>query len=180
MSHSIFWSSLPLILVITILAGCNYQSSKPQAVVVDRRALLEAAGIDERIKRRLEQVNQEISAEIKALSDKLSKELADRKSMLGDNPSQEDMKKIQNLRQQLREQIAQARFQGNARRAKERAQIRQSLIGEIVPIAEAVAREHGASIILTSQSGVFWFDESIDITDEVIAQLPRLSDGEQH
>ena len=37
-------------------------------------------------------------------------------------------------------------------------------------VAEMIANEHGASIILKA-NGVFWSDSSVDITDEVVERM---------
>ena len=160
-----------LILTITLLSGCNNEPPKPQAVVINIVAIAEAMGFDEQLKEHTETMSQQISEEIKALSDKLSKEFEDEKAGLGDSPSEEDEKKIQTLREQLRKQITQASKEGNERRAKETSEVRQSYLDDIMSVAQKVALEHGASIILKAM-GVFWSDGAVDITDEVIGRMP--------
>lgn len=163
---------LLLLVTVSLFTGCNSEPPKPQAVVIDVRAIWEASGIDEQIKKRTEIIDQQIAEEIKALSAKLSKELEDEKSRYGDNPSDEDNKKIQTLREQLRRQLMQARLAGSARTAKVKSEIRRSFLEDISPVAEKVALQYGASIILKAQSAVFWSADSIDITNEVIGRLP--------
>lgn len=176
MKHKIPSAVLLLMLATTLLTGCNNEPPKPQAVVIDIRAISEAAGVKEQIRKRSETINQQNSKEMKALSAKLSKELEDERARLGDNPSEEDEKKIQTLREQLRKQIMQARFAGNGKLAKETSKIRQSFRDGLMPVARTVAREHGASIILKARAGVFWSDESVDITNEVIGRMPGRKD----
>lgn len=163
---------LLLMLTVTLFTGCNSEPPKPQAVVIDMRAISEAGGINEKIKEHMKTVNQQISEEMKALSAKLTKELDDEKSSLGESPSDENEKKIQTLQQQLQKQFSEARQAGNARRRKERSDMGQSFIDDVMPLAQKVALEHGASIILKTNAGVFWSDGSVDITDEVIGLMP--------
>jgi len=164
-----------LMITVTLLAGCNNGPPQPQAVVINVRTISEAAGLNERIKIRTEAINQQVSEERKELSTKLSKELEDEKARLGDNPSEEDDKKIQTLREQLQKQIMQTRIAGNTRLAKEKSEIWQSFLDDVVSVAKMVALEHGASIILKAQAGVFWSDE-VDITNEVIERMPGRKD----
>jgi Skp family chaperone for outer membrane proteins len=155
MKHKTLTAVFLLMLTVTLLAGCNNEPPKPQAVVINIRTISKAAGINERIKERTETMNQQISEESKALSAKLNKELEDEKARLGDNPPEKDVKKIQTLREQLRKQINQARFAGNTRLANERSEIWQSFRDGVMPVAQVVVFERGASIILNAQAGVF-------------------------
>lgn len=171
MKHKTLTAVFLLMLTVNLLTGCNNKPPKPQSVVINMRAISEAAGINELIKARTEEINQQISEENRALSSKLSKELDDEKARVGDNPSEEENKKIQNLRTQLSKQIMQARLADNARLAKEKSEIWQSFRDSAVSVAKTVALEHGASIILKAQAGVFWSDD-VDITNEVIERMP--------
>jgi len=160
-----------LMLTVTLLTGCNNEPLKPQFVVINIVEIAEAMGFSEQLKERTETMKQQISEEIKVLSAKLSKEFEDEKAGLGDSPSEEDEKRIRTLREQLRTQIAQARKEGNERRAKEISEVRQSYLDDIMSVAQKVALEHGASIILKAM-GIFWSDGAVDITDEVIGRMP--------
>jgi len=42
---------------------------------------------------------------------------------------------------------------------------------KLQPIAQAIANDKGASIVLVSSPSLIWFDATVDITDEVIAKL---------
>jgi len=178
MKHITLTAVLPLMLTALLFSGCNGEPPKPQTVVIDIRTISEAAGINEQIKKRTAAVSQQLSEDMKALSAELSKELEDEKARFGDNPSEDDEKKIQTLRNQLRTQIMQARFAGKARLTKEKSEIRQSFLDGIILIAQKVALEHGASIILKARDGVFWSSESVDITNEVIRRIPANSDAQ--
>jgi Skp family chaperone for outer membrane proteins len=155
-----------LILSITLLTGCDKLPPKQQTVVINLGAIAEAAGVEEQVKMHMETLNQEISEEIEALSDKLRKKSEDKDTGLVDSPSEEDGITIQTLRKQL----IQARRDGNTRRMKEASDIRRSFFDNIMPVARKVALEHGASIILKGK-GVYWSDGSVDITSEVIGRM---------
>jgi Skp family chaperone for outer membrane proteins len=168
---------LLLVLAAALFTGCGKEPPKPQAVVINILAISEATGINEQIKQQMEAVNQQISEELKVLSDELSKEIEDEKTRIGDNPSAEDGEKLKTLQQQLFRQMMQAKSEGNGKLAEARAEIAQSFMDGIMLVAEKIALEHGASIILKA-NGVFWSEESVDITDEVIARMPGNSDSE--
>ena len=168
--------TLLIMLTVVLLAGCNKEPQKPQAVVIDMRAISAVAGIDEQIKEHMKIVNQQIFEEMTVLSNKFKKELEDKRASFGDSPSEDDEEKIQTRRTQLKKEYGQAQSAANARRMKERSEIRQSFIDGIMPIAQKIALEYGASIILKADEGVFWSDGSVDITDEVIGLMPGSND----
>jgi Skp family chaperone for outer membrane proteins len=168
---------LLLVLTVTLFTGCSKEPPKPQAVVINILAISEATGINEQIKQQMETVNQQISEELKVLSDELSKKIEDEKTRLGDSPSEEEGKMLKALQQQLFKQMMQAKSEGNGKLSKARAEISQSFMDGIMLVAEQVAHEQGASIILKA-NGVFWSEESVDITDEVIARMPGNNDSE--
>jgi len=170
-------SILLFILSITLFTGCSKEPPPPQAVVINLGTVAEATGINAQMKQQLQTLNQQFAAEMKQLSEELGKEIEAEKTRLGDNPSAEDEKKIQTLRQELSKRSMQARAQGNARLAKQRSEITETYVDSIMEVAQLVAVEHGASIILKA-NGVFWSDATVDITDEVIARMPGSDDSE--
>ena len=157
-------------LAVNLITGCDKEPPKPQAVVINLVAIGEATGISEQMKELTEAMNQKISEEMKALSARLRKEFEDEQDSLGDNPSEEDKQRMLTLREQLKKQLIQARSETHERREKETSAIRQSSIDKIMSVAQVVAGEHSASIILKNM-GVFWTDGSVDITDEVVTRM---------
>ena len=159
-----------LMLTNTLLTGCDIEPPKPQAVVISLHTIAEEMGINEEIKIRTETMNQQFSEEMKALSIELRKEIEDEKASHGNSPSEEGVQKIQTLQRQLRKQLSETRKKGNARISKETREVRQSHHDDVMSVAQTIALERGASIILKT-IGVFWSDGSIDITDEVIGRM---------
>jgi len=166
-----------LIYIATLLTGCGNEPPKPQTVVINLGTVTEKTGIKEQMENHTESLNKRLSEEMEELSARLKKEIEDENSSLGDSPSEEDEKRMQVLRGQMFRNIMQAQAEGNERLTKETADIRQSYIDDIMTIAQAVAHEHGASIILKAY-GVFWSEGSVDITDEVIERMTGINDKE--
>lgn len=159
-----------LVLTVALFTGCDKEPPKPQSVVINILEIAEAMGFNEQIKERAKTINQQIIEEIKVLSDELKKEFEEEKASFGDTPSKEDEKKIKTLREQMGKQIIEARNAGNSRRTEEVSEIRQSFLDEIMTVAQEVALEHGASIILKAM-GVLWSEGAVEITDEVVGRM---------
>lgn len=161
---------IPLLLIVALFTGCDKEPPKPQSVIINIVTIAEETGINEQIKERTDTINQQVSEEMKALSEKLRNEFEAEKAGFGENPSDEDAKKIKALRDQQGKQNIEARNEINARRTEEVADIRQAYLDEIMSVAREVALAHGASIVLKAVS-VFWSEGSVDITDEVIRRM---------
>jgi len=173
MKLTIHTKTILLVLTVVLLTACDKEPPKPQSVIVNIVTIAEETGINEQIKERTDTVNQQVSEEMKALSEKLRNEFEAEKAGFGENPSDEDAKKIKALRDQLGKQNIEARNEINARRTEEVSEIRQAYLNDIMSVAREVALAHGASIVLKAVS-VFWSEGSVDITDEVIR---RMSEG---
>lgn len=159
-----------LLLTAVLLAACEKEAPKPQAVTMNMGTIGEATGLIDEMKERTEKINQLFIEEIKALSVEQGKEIQVKRNSLGDNPSEEDVQEIQTLEGQLKKQLIEFRKEQQATKAKEINEIRQSYIDRIMSVAEMIANEHGASIILKA-NGVFWSHSSVDITDEVVKRM---------
>ena len=175
MKPKIHTSIILLMLIVALFTGCDEEPPKPQSVIINIVAIAEETGINEQIKERTNTVNQQVTEEMKALSEKLRNEFESEKAGFGDNPSDEDAKKIKALREQLGKQIIEARNEANTRRTEEVSEVRKAYLDDIMSVARAVALAHGASIVLKAVS-VFWSEESVEITDEVIRRMSEGSD----
>lgn len=160
-------------LIVTMISGCNNEPPEPpepQAVVINIQAIVEATGIKENMQTRAETMTQQLSEEMSILSADLNKEIEDERASIGNSLSEDDEKKIQILRGQKLKEFNRVRAAENKRLAEEISEIRQSYLDGIMSVAKDVALEHGASIVLKAM-GVFWSDESVDVTDEVIERM---------
>jgi len=166
-------AKLLLVLIVAQFAGCNNKPPKPQAVVINIGAIAEVVGVEAQVKKRMQATDQQIAEEIKAVSDKLRKAVDGENESSGGSPFEEGEKRILALQSQLKEQVTRIRKEGNTRRMKEASEIRRSFLDGLLPIAQKIALERGASIILKGRV-VSWSDESVDITNAVIG---RMTDG---
>ena len=164
-----------LMLTITQLTGCDKEPPMPQAVTMNLGKIAKEAGVNEEVRKRIETITQQFSEEVRALSIEHRKEIEAEKNSLGDNRSDEDEQKIQTRQEQLKKLLIEFEKEGQARKAKEISKIRKSSLDNIMTVAQMVALERGASIIL-KYMGVFWSDSSVDITDEVIERMSDSKD----
>ena len=162
-----------LVLTVAFLIGCENEPPKPQAVTINMLTVAEVTGINEELKKHTEDINQQFSEEMKALSINHRNEIKAKRNSFGVNPSEEDEQEIKILEGRLNKQFIEFRKEGQAVNNEAITAIRQAYIDNINSVAQMIALEHGATIILKAV-GVIWSDSSVDITDEVIEQM---SDG---
>ncbi len=120
--------------------------------------------ITNNVQRREQFYDQELAKLKQDYRDQVSREQAN----LGVQP---DSAQIAQLRQQLDTQ-----FQGEVRGARGAVQTYQTqMVNEfrdlVRPIAQQVATDQGLSIVISKNDLLFTFDDSVDITDEVIERL---------
>lgn len=155
---------------LVTLSGCDkFQSSN--TVVLDLDAIANATGQAETIKQQLEQANQELNSQLSTISDKLNEQLAEEKKRMGKKPSNADKQNLQKLTLQANQKMQQAKTIASQKAQQYRAALILQLRKNVQPIAEKIASNRGADIVLSSNNSTIWFSPDIDITDEVIAEI---------
>jgi Skp family chaperone for outer membrane proteins len=153
------------------LSGCNQEPPKPQAVVINLSEISNAVYLVERMKTLSDTLSQEINSEMAELSTQYKQEIEDKKASFGDNPSKEQEDELQRMTKRLQQQFNRERITANTQLNEEKNALRQSIMDIITPVVQQVATEHGATIVL-KKNPVFWSEDVLDITSEVIARLP--------
>lgn len=152
------------------LSGCDkFQSSN--TVVLDLDAIANATGQAETIKQQLEQANQELNSQLSTISGKLNEQLVEEKKKMGKKPSKADKQNLQKLTLQANQKMQQAKTIATQKAQQYRSALILQLRKNVQPIAEKIASNRGADIVLSSNNSMIWFNPSVDITDEVIAEI---------
>ena len=160
-----------LLISLIALSACNKEPAKPQAVVINMLEVTAAVNMADRLKTFSDAESRRINSEMQELGATYRKELEDTEAGFGEEPSQEQQEQLTRMRTRLQKQFNRARMTANGQMNSEKKALRQSILDEITPTAKQVAAEHGATIIIREDS-VFWSEEFLDITSEVISRLP--------
>lgn len=163
--------------VFTLLvaaAGCDQArpgSRTHRAVVADLDVVAKALGRDLGIQQQVEVATRNLNAQLVQAAQAMQDELNVARATFGEQPTEPQQKRIEQLAA-----VANQNVRTNKLIARTRQQeIRNELVGqfrdEVRPIAERIARERGASVVLLSPNDLLWFDPKADITDELIAEL---------
>ena len=152
------------------LSGCDkFQSSN--TVVLDLDVIANATGQADTIKQQLEQANQELNSQLSAISVKLNEQLTEEKKKMGKKPSKADKQNLQKLTLQANQKMQQAKAIASQKAQQYKTALILQLRKNIQPIAEKIASDRGADIVLSANNTTIWYNPSIDITDEVIAEI---------
>ena len=166
------FATLSLLLISFIaLSACNQEPPKPQAVVINMLEVNQAVYMADRLKVFSDAESKRINAEMKELGAKYMQEIEDKKASFGDSPSKEQEEELQRMTKRLQQQFNRSRMAANTQLNKDKSALRQSIMDVITPVVQQVATENGATIVL-KKNQVFWSEDVLDITSEVIARLP--------
>ena len=164
---------LNMFLITTITAtitGCDRLSGDAVAVI-DLTAISKATGEDEVVKNKMEQATAELNAQLSEAIGILEKELAEKKGKLGKSPSQEQVQDLQQFAQNASQQLKQNQAVAQQKAQQYKMGLLMSWREQMQPVVDGVARKRNAKVVLVSSPALMWFDESVDITAEVIASL---------
>lgn len=161
------------------VSGCGQAPNPPSSsgsktAVVDLNAVAKALGRDEAIQRQLQSATQQLNQKLTQAAQQMQQQLNEQQKKLGESEqeaSEEDLQKLKErfVRARRNVQVNKAKAQLVQRQAK--AQLVQQFRQEVKPIAQGIAEQQGANMVVVANADVLWFDRGSDITDEVIAEM---------
>jgi len=161
--------SVIFLFVLVSLSGCDQSSSN--TVILDLDAIAKATGHAERIKQQIEQANSELNSQLTTISNKLNEQLASEKEKMGKKPSKDEKRNLEQLTLLANQKMQQAKVLASQKSQQYKAALIQQLRQSVKPIAEGIAKKRGADIVIAANNSTIWFDPTVDITDEIIAEM---------
>lgn len=170
-----FWF-IAAVMVLAALAffvpACRAQEPVPMRVgIVDSKKIADnfpaALAAEQELQREIEARE----AELKKIADEL-KALQEEQEAKGDLWSEEKKKEVADRIYQLRLELKLESEKANREMTDKKREVLQDLTRQIVDAVEAYARREGYVLVL-QRSDVVFYDESIDISDAIIAELTK-------
>jgi len=160
-----------IVLASALLFACDQfpGMAGPPVAVVDLNAIAEATGQDTAMQDQAEAARSNLDRQLNQVAAELGQQLEAEREKLGD--SETDQAQFQELTTQAQQQYARTQALANQRAQEYQAGLVARFRGTVQPIAMAVAREHGASVVFVAGSTLFWWEPAVDLTEEVIAEL---------
>jgi Skp family chaperone for outer membrane proteins len=169
-------SCFATILAATVFSmGCGSERTGGVAVV-DLDRVASVLGRDAVMLQQLQQQQLGLNQKLASVKTSFKKQLTDSIEKLPETPSEEETKTLRNMKRNANIQLATYQKQASSALGQMKNSVIAGFRAEAMPVARDVAKERGLSVVLTSNdSVVFTFDEAVDITDDVIAQLEKTS-----
>jgi len=168
----LFKITLICIVILIPLTGCNdLVGHSGNAVVLDLAVIAKATGQDEVIKKQLQQAGTNLTNQLTEVATNLEKQLENEKDKLGKTPDKKQQQQFQQLTLQANQKFRQTQSLAQKKVQEYEMGLLMEWRQKLQPIAQAIANDKGASIVLVSSPSLIWFDATVDITDEVIAKL---------
>jgi Skp family chaperone for outer membrane proteins len=170
-----------LLASLVALAACDPASvqGKSGVAVIDLAVIAKATGQEDEIRVQAEGARGELTEQLHQLAISLEEQIKTERDKIGNNPSEADAQRLRGISIQAQQQINSAQIQAQA----QASQFEQTLVNDyrdrIEPLAKEIASGLGASIVVTADANVIWFDPTVDITDEVIAAWRALPAEEE-
>jgi len=157
-----------------VVAGCAQPGGSSGVAVLDLGRVATETGQDVVIREKADAARAELMAQLQQLASGLDQQLAEEREKVGENASEEDSLRLQQITIQAQQQIGAAQQQAQ----QQAGQVESDLVIEfremIEPLAEEIARERGVSAVMAADAYMFWHDPAVDITDDIIAAYKAL------
>jgi len=172
----VFRNSLWLLLP-TILAGCSQESSQVGTVaIVDLDAVAKGLGEDLELGKAIVAKRKELAAELTVLRRKLDQEYKTMKEKLGEDPNEEQTKKLRSLKQKHAAIIRNAQLEAEYKASAHNNKLIGRYRAKARPVAKRVASRMGFAIVMLKNDSLLSYDDAVDITNEVVAEMLKEAD----
>jgi len=154
------------VLVMTVLVISSFAFSQVKIGVVNAQEILAKTKKGVEIQKKLEQLQKKKQQEAQALQDEIKKLEKDVLSpALNDETREKKGLELQTKRKDLKRYIEDAQNEFNRESQKELMELEKA----VMPLIEQIGKSKGFTIILDiTRPGIVYFDQTIDITAEVI------------
>lgn len=181
----VFKLTLLVVASAVFIAGCDQArmggaAGASNVAVIDLAAIAKATNQDEAIRVQVEAARNELTAQLQQLAANLDSQLQAEREKLGEPLSDADAQRMQELSLQAQQQINNAQNQAQQQAGQFEQNVVAKFRDKIRPLAEKIANDNGASVVLAVDAYMFWFDSSVDITADVIAAWRALPEDERN
>ncbi len=158
-------------LILASIIGCTQQQDISSTLVLDPVAIAKSLGRDELMQEKMNAALVQLNEQLQQHSSSLTKEIELERSKLTQDGGEEDPDKLRLLLESARSNILQAEQLARTKADQYRKGLLDEFNSELHAVAMEVARERGATSVVTQAGNLLWHDPSVDITGEVIARL---------
>ncbi len=175
MNRNALTAVVAVVAAFSVGFGWSYYNSTHSSggvAIVDLSEVARRLGRDqemvESIKGQATNLNQQLVNAEQSAKDQLGAML----KQIGETPTTEDSQKFANAKRSAQIQLVQFRKQAEARVGQHQQQLVAKFRDDAKPFVDKIAKERGiTTVVVKNEAVVFSFDETVDITDEVVALM---------
>ena len=168
---------LALGLALSVVA-CGKTPWGEGILVVDLEAVAKATGKLEVMRQEIDGANAILTGQLQNLASQLETVLIEEQEKIGDKGSEEGKKKLQAMLVQAQQQVQNSRNIALQKSQQFQSELVRSFRQDVKRVAHEIATKRGGRLVVTDSESILWLDNSIDITDEVIASFRARSADE--
>lgn len=161
------------VVATTLVTGCIHESHAqgPGVGVIDLDALARQMGRRDAMNQALKESSEELTRQLQASAALIQQKVKESVDNLRANPTPAAQAAHQKLVIEAKRKI-EAQKSALTRKAQEkRKQIIVDFRNEIRPAVQKVATARGVKIVLTASENLMWAEQSVDLTNAVLAEL---------
>ena len=169
-----------LLLVAACLTGCTQSQDADTlpVVVIDLEAIASAIGQDIVIEEQLIAAREELNSQLTEMAAELESMLETEQAKLDADPGAAQQEAFDRIQLEAQQKFAQAQAEAQQEAQRYQTGLVNEFHQQVKPVAAQVSAKYGARITLLANPSAFWFDDSVEITEEIIAILQaQIEDG---
>jgi Skp family chaperone for outer membrane proteins len=169
-----------LFLIAAFLTGCTQSQDADSlpVVVIDLEAIASAIGQDVVIQEQMIAAREELNSQLTEMAADLEAMLEAEQAKLDAAPGPAQQEEFEQIQLEAEQKFAQAQAEAQQGAQRYQAGLVNEFHQQVKPVAAQVSAKYGARITLLANPSAFWFDDSADITEEIIAILQaQIEDG---
>jgi len=158
---------------MTTLFACSEQSPT-KVLVVDLSIIAKAVGQNTMINAKLNEANTLLKQRLLTIKDNIEKKVAEEKVKIS-GTSTNEQQELQALVIKAKQTMLAAQNKAKEQSKLYQEQLLQQFKDDIQPIIASIAEQENASMVRLHNASILWVDNTIDITDQVIVELKKVS-----
>lgn len=158
---------------MTTLFACSEQSPT-KVLVVDLSIIAKAVGQNTMINAKLNEANTLLKQRLLTIKDNIEKKMAEEKEKIS-GTSTNEQQELQALVIKAKQTMLAAQNKAKEQSKLYQEQLLQQFKDDIQPIIASIAEQENASMVRLHNASILWVDNTIDITDQVIVELKKVS-----
>jgi Skp family chaperone for outer membrane proteins len=169
-----------LFLISAFLTGCTQSQDADTlpVVVIDLEAIASAIGQDIVIQEQMIAAREELNIQLTEMAAELEAMLEAEQAKLDAAPGPAQQEEFEQIQLEAQQKFAQAQAEAQQEAQRYQAGLVNEFHQQVKPVAAQVSAKYGARITLLANPSAFWFDDSAEITEEIIAILQaQIEDG---